>query len=102
MLADLLITLSLLSRGGCAGSSLISWRFVEIVAGLRRPPDPFILKRPIAIPADQLEDDVGLQVYPFIEPFGSPVAIGLHFVQARGATGGGRITDQCSSSLTGQ
>src|SRR5262245_54073489 len=102
MIADVFITLSLLLRCDGTNPFLIPRGLVKIIIGLRRPSYPFILERPIAIPADQLKHDVGLPVYPFIKPLGPAMAIGLHFIQLRSATGGGRLTDQRTSLLTRQ
>jgi hypothetical protein len=67
----------MLSRTTCTDSFLVTGRFIKVVVRLRRQAKPLILDQPITIPTDELQDNSCLDVHPFIELFGSAVAVCL-------------------------
>jgi hypothetical protein len=61
---------------------------------LRRPSDPFIGERPVAIATDELEHHAGFHIDPFVPPFRSTAPIGLDFVQLCRTLDGSGVTNQ--------
>src|SRR4029077_9130149 len=99
MISSLIVSLPSSLRHRRRHALFVSLWFLKIIGRLRRQSEPFILKRPLPIPADELQHHSCTQIHPFVEPLDSTVTVCLNFEELGRTTSRRRIANQNSVPL---